>query len=323
MRCTNGINFFIYRDSVIMLTYSVVICTLDRREDLKRCITSWLNQKPLPIDIIVVHGRPEGMLGEELQKLLAGSGVELCYLRMPPVLVRQRNAGMYQAQGDVVFFADDDAVYLDGYACAILNVYQTDVNGSIGGVQGTIDNYELSPAERLGLSQLFMLPRLGTGRLQSSAWPAFYRPDQNLAQVEVFSGAAMSYRKEVLQKFQFDDAFAHYWVGDDFEMAYRVSRKFKLFQVPQARLLHYPSAVGRDSIRRQRKMHVVNHYYLRRKCFGSDWKSWFYWSWSEIGMLLISALALIAERNTAYLLGMVDGYREVWKNVLRQASSDP
>ena len=300
-----------------MQTYSVVICTLDRREDLKRCITSWLNQKPLPLEIIVVHGRPEGMLGEELQKLLAGTGVEFCYLRMPPALVRQRNAGMRQAKGDVVFFADDDAVYLDGYAQAILDVYQMDVDGSIGGVQGTIDNYELSAAERWGLTRLFLLPRLGDGTLQPSAWPAFYRPDQNLAQVEVFSGAAMSYRKEVLREFQFDDSFAHYWVGDDFEMAYRVSRKFKLFQASQARLLHYTSALGRDGIRRQRKMHVVNHLYLRHKCFGSDWKSWFYWGWSEIGMWLVSTLALVAERSTAYLLGMVDGYREIWRNAFQ------
>ncbi len=297
-----------------MQTYSVVICTLDRREDLKRCITSWLNQKPLPLEIIVVHGRPEGMLGEELQKLLAGTGVELCYLRMPPALVRQRNAGLRLAKGDVVFFADDDAVYLDGYVRNILNVYQMDENGSIGGVQGTIDNYEVSPAERLGLSQLFMLPHLGDGKLQPSAWPAYYRPDQNLVQVEVFSGAAMSYRKEVLQEFQFDEAFTHYWVGDDFEMAYRVSRKFKLFQAPQARLLHFTSALGRDGARRQRKMHVVNHFYLRRKCFGSDWKSWFYWGWSEIGMFLVSMLALAAERSPAYLLGMIDGYREIWRN---------
>jgi glycosyltransferase involved in cell wall biosynthesis len=236
---------------------------------------------------------------------------------MAPGLVRQRNAGMGQAKGDVVFFADDDAVYRDGYARAILDVYQGDEDGSIGGVQGTIDNYEISPAERIGLSQLFMLPRLGNGRLQPSAWPAFYRPDHQLVRVEVFSGAAMSYRKEVLQEFQFDEALTNYWVGDDFEMAYRVSRKFALFQSPEARLLHYPSAIGRDSIRRHRKMHVVNHFYLRRKCFGSDWKSWFYWGWSELGMCLVLTLALIKERTPAYLLGMLDGYRELWRNALQ------
>lgn len=301
-----------------MLTYSVVICTLDRREDLKRCITCWLKQRPLPLDIVVVHGRPDGMLEKDLQKWLAGTGVELCYIRMAPSLVRQRNTGIQHAKGDVVFFADDDAVYQNGYAQAILDVYKEDTNGFIGGVQGTVDNFEPTSTISRVLTKLFLLTHLGNGTLQLSAWPAFCEPVQSLSQVEVFSGAAMSYRKETLREFQFDEALAHYWVGDDFEMAYRVSRKFKLFQVPQARLLHYPSMAGRDGWRRLNKMKVVNHFYLRHKCFGSNWKSWFCWGWSEIGMLLVALRWLIVGKGTAHIFGMVDGYCELWRNVFHR-----
>ena len=301
-----------------MLTYSVVICTLDRREDLKRCITSWLKQRLLPLDIVVVHGRPEGMLEKDLQQWLACTGIELCYLRMAPSLVRQRNAGMKHAKGDVVFFADDDAVYLDGYAGAILDVYKEDTNGSIGGVQGTIDNFAPTSAISRVLTNLFLITHLGNGTLQLSAWPAFCKPGQSLSQVEVFIGAAMSYRKEILREFQFDEALSHYYFGDDFDMAYRVSLKFKLFQVPQSRLLHYSSPVGRDSWRRLNKMQVVNHFYLRRKYFGSNWRSWFCWGWSEIGMLLVALRRLFEGKGTAYILGMVDGYCELWRNVFHR-----
>ena len=44
----------------------------------------------------------------------------------------------------------------------------------------------------------------------------------------------MSFRREVLAEFQFDEALAVYYVGDDFEMAYRVSRDYQLFQTPGA-----------------------------------------------------------------------------------------
>lgn len=303
-----------------MLTYSVVICTLDRPENLKRCIKSWLNQIPMPRDIFVAHGGQDSMLVESLQQLFAGTSVELKYVRMLPSLVRQRNAGMKQVKGDVVFFADDDAVYLDGYAKAILDVYETDSDGMIGGVQGTIDNFEPTQADRFGLARFFLLARLGDGTLQPSAWPAYYRPDRNIAQVQVFSGPAMSYRKEVLREFQFDEVLAHYWVGDDFEMAYRVSRKYKLFQVAQARLLHYISPVGRDSARQQAKMAVVNHFYLTRKCFGSMWKSWLYWGWSEIGLWLVAGLWLMVGRGPTRLLGMIDGYRELWRILVKPNS---
>jgi GT2 family glycosyltransferase len=294
-----------------MLTYSVVICTLDRPEDLKRCITSWLSQKPLPHDIVVVHGKPEGILEGELQKLFEGTGVELCYIRMLPSLVRQRNAGIQQALGDVVFFADDDAAYMGGYAQAILDVYEKDVSGKIGGVQGTIANFTPSQVDRWGLARLFMLPRLGNGRLQPSAWPSYYSLDHNLAQVEVFSGPAMSYRKEVLQKFQFNEALARYWVGDDFEMAYRVSREYKLIQVLDARLFHYVSPAGRDSERRLTKMTVVNHFYLTQQFFGRAWKSWFFWGWSEFWLWIIALSWLLTGRGAERLLGVFDGYREL------------
>jgi len=295
-----------------MLTYSVVISTLDRAEELKRCILSWLKQAPLPLDIVVVHGRPEGQLEGVLLSFLAGTGVELQYVRMRPSLVRQRNAGMKRAKGDVVFFADDDAVYSDGYAQAILDVYKADTKGCVGGVQGTIENFDLGPADKFGLSRFFMLTCFGDGSLQPSAWPAFYRPDSKLAQVEIFSGASMSYRKEVLRDFQFNEAFADYWVGDDFEMSYRVSRKYKLFQVPQAKLLHYMSPANRDSERKKCKMSVVNHYFLMRDIFGFTWKSSVYWCWSEFGLWVIASLCLLTGRGPSRILGMVDGYRELW-----------
>lgn len=295
-----------------MLTYSVVICTLDRPEDLKRCIGSWLKQEEKPLDIVVVHGRRDGLLKGELQKLLTGSGVELCYLRMPPSLVRQRNAGIQQAKGNIVFFADDDAVYLAGYARAILEVYQDDPHGLIGGVQGTIDNFDLGLAEKCGFSRFFLLPCFGNGSLQPSAWPSFCQPANSLAQVEIFSGAAMSYRKEVLREFQFNETFARYWVGDDFEMSYRVSRKYKLIQVAGARLMHYMSAASRDSERRKCKMVVVNHYLLMHKIFGASWKSWLFWFWAELGLWIIAFLCLLTGRGFARLLGMADGYRELW-----------
>jgi len=295
-----------------MLSYSVVICTLDRTEDLKRCISSWMVQEPRPKDIVVVHGRPEGMLEEPLKKLLADTGIELLYIKMSPALVHQRNAGALKAKGDIVFFADDDAVYMEGYARTIVDVYMQDTAGKVGGVQGTIDNFENhSEADRWGLARLFMLGRVGNGSLQPSGWPAFYRPGVDVYQVEVFSGAAMSYRKDILQHHQFDEKLARYWVGDDFEMAYRVSREFRLLQASKARLHHYISPLGRDGLRRQAKMGVVNHLYLIRKCFGLSWRSRLCWGWSEIGSVVVALLCIMRGMGPARLLGLIDGYREL------------
>ena len=118
------------------LCYAVVICTLDRRADLLRCIDSWLRQDPPPLEIVVVHGGTEQRPGAAPAGVDRGTGVAFAYRRMPPSLVRQRNAGIELARGDVVFFADDDAVYLDGYAAAVLAVYEADREGGSAASRG-------------------------------------------------------------------------------------------------------------------------------------------------------------------------------------------
>jgi GT2 family glycosyltransferase len=294
-----------------MLTYSVVICTLERRTDLTRCIVSWLAQEKLPQEIVVVHGGTSDTLKEYLETLFVGTGVETIYIRMSPSLVRQRNAGIERARGDIVIFADDDGEYSKRYAESLLQVYRSDA--SIGGVQGTIVNSEVALSARLGLANIFMLTRYnGNGTLQRSGWPAFRAECRKLERAEVFAGAAMSFRRDVLQEFRFDDALARYWVGDDFEMAYRVSRKYRLFQCPSARLIHLVSLVGRDGLRRHMRMMIVNHYYLITKCFGANIQSLFYWAWAELGLLLLAILWVFSGGGSARLLGIIDGYRELW-----------
>jgi glycosyltransferase involved in cell wall biosynthesis len=297
-----------------MLSYSVVICTLERPDDLSRSISSWLGQDPLPLDIVVVHGGTSEDLEQQLQALIGGTSVALRYLRMAPSLVRQRNAGIRLAQGDVVFFADDDALYLQGYAAAVLAPLQADREGAVGGVQGTIANVERQAATRSLLATIFLLTRLnGNGTLQASAWPAFCTARPELARVEVFQGPAMSFRREVLREFQFDEALEEYYVGDDFEMAYRVSRRYTLLQAPGARLMHYPSPRGRQGDRRRARMNVVNHRYLSQKLLGDDWKTWLAWGWSEFGYCLGAILWLLAGGGSARLLGTIEGHSDVFR----------
>jgi GT2 family glycosyltransferase len=297
-----------------MLSYSVVICTLERREDLSRSIGSWLSQDPLPLEIVVVHGGISEDLEQHLGRLIGGTGIALRYLRMPPSLVRQRNAGIRLARGDVVFFADDDAVYLEGYAAAVLTVYEADHDRAVGGVQGTIVNFDKPVATRSGIANLFLLTRLnGKGTLQASGWPAFCTARPELAHVEVFSGPAMSFRRDVLMDFQFDEVLAAYYIGDDFEMAYRVSRKYRLVQADGARLMHFLSPQGRDSVRKGARMGVVNHRYLSRKLLGHGWKTRLAWVWSELGNCLLAVLWLLAGRGPARLLGTIEGHWDVFR----------
>ena len=98
------------------------------------------------------------------------------------------------AHGDVVFFVDDDAVYLDGYAAAILGVYEADSEGAVGGV-GTIANSgNPRRRDRAWRTSSAHAPQRQR-EVQASGWPALYGAAGGAAPVEVFSGPATALRR--------------------------------------------------------------------------------------------------------------------------------
>ena len=133
----------------------------------------------------------------------------------------------------------------------------------------------------------------------------------------------MSFRREVLAEFQFDEALAVYYVGDDFDLAYRVSRDYQLFQTPGAQVMHYSSPPqgtgGRERMRA--RMNVVNHRYLSRKLLGDGWKIRVAWAWSEFGIFLLALLWWLAGRGSGRLMGTIEGQWDVLRG--RGAAPQP
>jgi glycosyltransferase involved in cell wall biosynthesis len=84
---------------------SVVICTRNRSEQLKRCLESFGNQKCMPLEIIVVDNAPIDDSTMHVSKEFK----EVTYVREPrPGLDIARNAGARAAKGSIVAYTDDD-----------------------------------------------------------------------------------------------------------------------------------------------------------------------------------------------------------------------
>jgi len=83
---------------------SVVICTRDRPDELRRCLASFPLQSRLPDEIIVVDNASEGTTTREVT-LAAGA----TYLREERAgLDFARNSGALAASGEFVLYTDDD-----------------------------------------------------------------------------------------------------------------------------------------------------------------------------------------------------------------------
>ncbi|TNC46919.1 glycosyltransferase [Rubellimicrobium rubrum] len=87
------------------LSVSVVVCTRERPEDLRRCLASLALCEPQPAEIIVVDNAPSTDSTAAVVREFPG----VRYLLEPePGLSYARNAGARVASGDVVAYTDDD-----------------------------------------------------------------------------------------------------------------------------------------------------------------------------------------------------------------------
>ena len=76
---------------------------------------------------------------------------------------------------------------------------------------------------------------------------------------------AAVWRREIFERFRFDEFFEGYSYLEDLDFSYSVSRHYRLAIIADARYWHYPSPSGRVSQYRFGKIEVRNRLYIVRK----------------------------------------------------------
>jgi O-antigen biosynthesis protein len=168
---------------------SVVVCTRERPDDLRRCLSALRAVAPAPLEVIIVDNAPTtGRTKQVAQQFPAFRYV--CEPR--PGLDWARNRGILDARGEIVAFIDDDVVVDASWAGALQQTFER--HPSVQAVTGLIAPLELSTAaqaefELLGGFGRGFVPRwfhypsgtelpwgaLGTGVLGTGANMAFRR----------------------------------------------------------------------------------------------------------------------------------------------------
>jgi glycosyltransferase involved in cell wall biosynthesis len=117
-------------DSQPLPSWSVVVCTRDRTDDLRRCLDSLLAVATSGGEIVVVDNAPAD---DATARLVAGYPVR--YVREDrPGLNRARRRGARAARGEIVIFTDDDVVVDPGWVAAILEPFAAPRVGAVTGL---------------------------------------------------------------------------------------------------------------------------------------------------------------------------------------------
>ncbi|MCZ2127903.1 MAG: glycosyltransferase [Anaerolineales bacterium] len=291
---------------------SVIICTRNRFDDFVKTLPSIVRQTRLPNELIVVDSSDE----RRLQNYLASQTLPfpVRYFHTQPGLTLQRNRGVRECENDLLFFFDDDVTLAENYLAEAEKVFVEDANHEIGAAGGKIVNappqtFRLN-LERVVFSSIrFFFGVVGTrnGKFYLSGMPSHPRRNQPSGFIECLSGCCMSFRREVFEKIQFDEALAHYGLMEDADISKQtLDAGYKIYYQTTATLLHNESPMNRLNVQRWAQMSVVNYDYLFRKSWAREKWRWLFYAWALLGLFAANFHSLKG------LKGTLKGMRKVF-----------
>lgn len=110
---------------------SVVICTRNRPDLLRRCLTSLALQERAPLETLVVDNDPDSGITRPVVDAFTGAEY---VAEATPGLSPARNAGVLNARGDVIAFTDDDVRVHRGWVAALTRIFEEDALAATTGL---------------------------------------------------------------------------------------------------------------------------------------------------------------------------------------------
>jgi glycosyltransferase involved in cell wall biosynthesis len=301
---------------------SVVIPTKNRFQDIIRCIESILIQTLLPDEIVIVDSSDTEGLKSKLDDLLQDK-LTFKYVHRMLTLTQAKNVGIKESIGDIIVFSDDDMIWDKDYLKEIIRVFNNYPTERIGGVTSNViflNELKDEVKKIRGIKKflgfglhvfaiIFFLPRYGSGCFQPSGMPTTIRNDvDKITKCEFLYGGSMSFRREVITEFMFDENFQGWWAEDD-DIAYRVSRKYQNIFTPHAGIVHNdfsPSTSGNKYT--TMKAAIESHYYLFKKNFPQDLKHKFAFWWSVEGLFIREGMTMVVRGDSSGVRGLASGF---------------
>ena len=289
---------------------SVIICTKNRPKDIERCVESISMQSCKPFEILII----DSSTNEKTEKLSYAwnEKIEIKYYHTDPGLTKQRNIGVSLAKGDIFAFFDDDVILSKDYFQNMINYFSE--NPTVSGANGYLINYEKVGLIFRIVRKIFMLTSEGkSGKMKKSGFADFLDPRyvKSYKKTNILAGYNMIFRKSVFEKYLFDESLEGSSLMEDVQFSNIVSKSFKLVCLRNASIIHQRSESERVNNRNFFKMLVYNHFLIFYKDVKKSNVDWFFYFYSQIGILLMCFYWTIKLKNMLAFSGLIDGYLDI------------
>jgi glycosyltransferase involved in cell wall biosynthesis len=265
---------------------SVLIATYNREPELSACIRSVLAQSRQPDEVIVVDQSPRPAEAS-IAVLCREARVLLRYVHAPHLsgATTARNHGIDLASGEFVLFLDDDIELDSGYIATLLEVFEEDRERRVGGAGGLIANLpeSISLAQRVR-SWLFYR---GPFSVERDLLAAHFHPPVRPRVALRLTGGGLVLRREVLERFRFDEAYSGYTFGEDRDLTVQISRQYRLLWVPAAQLVHKKTSRSRIDHERFCELRIISWLRFYDQCVEKTVLNTAAYVWLNIGFLTL------------------------------------
>lgn len=296
-----------------MLSLSVLIPTKNRPADLLTCLRSVVTQEPRPDEIVVVDQSANASVSD-VTGVVEPHGIRLRYAHAPDLLglTHARNRAVDLSSGDVVLFLDDDVELAPGYIREIMRVFEADPKGRVGGAGGLIVNLpdSLSRVQWIR-SGLFYR---GPFSVERDTLAFHLHPGTRPRRAMRLHGCDLALRRDVFRHVRFDEGYSGYSFGEDRDFSVRVSRRFELWWVPAARLIHKQTPASRLRRAQFSELRVLSWLRFYRQCVDKTPYNLLCYLWLNVGFVVL----LLNFWDWPTVAGTWNGFRRLAAIVLRR-----
>lgn len=273
---------------------AIIVPTRNRPDRLGRLLKSISFQEVYPVQIIIVDG------GELPAEQVVGKfpKLHIDYLKTPGSLTSRRNIGIKNLNKEitlVAFFDDDVELKKDSFK-NMMRFWES-ASSDIGGASfNNISDIYKKPNL---FESIFLINDTKPGRILNSGFQSKLCSLSRTTYVQWLAGGTTLWRRNIFDEFMFDEWFSGYALYEDVDFSFRVGKKYKLYVVAQAEIVHKFEfeKVGKSFL--LGKIQVVNRLYFVKK---NHELSRAFCYWACIGLFLKNMLLGTVGMNPRYLL---------------------
>jgi GT2 family glycosyltransferase len=162
----------------------------------------------------------------------------------------------------------------------------------VGGASFSVINQP--EPHRTRLMEFFLMHGTPPGRVLMSGFPCYIPFMRQTIQTEWLYGGATMWRREVIREFDYDEWYIGHGFLEDLDYSYRVSRKWKLFVVAEAKTWHFSAPMSPVRQYELGRQQTFNRLYFVRKMGTFNLPAV---AWALSGVVVLNCLALIRHRS--------------------------